>query len=91
GLLVLVLNKCWNFNKNCVDAYSYREANYAKRLLEKRLVVRTSQLEQEPIGFFGRESESLLDDARSRLAAFVGANVQDYLTLNPSPYKGEGS
>ncbi|MHC5718954.1 MAG: hypothetical protein ACYTX0_44540 [Nostoc sp.] len=49
------------------------------------------QLEQEPIRFFGRESESLLDDARSRLAAFIGANVQDYLTLNPSPYKGEGS
>lgn len=33
------------------------------------------QLEQEPLRFFGREWEPLLDDARSKLAAFVGGDV----------------
>lgn len=36
-----------------------------------------SRLEQEPLRFFGREWEPLLDNARSKLAAFVGADTQD--------------
>ncbi|RCJ41962.1 penicillin epimerase [Nostoc minutum NIES-26] len=36
-----------------------------------------SQLEQEPLRFFGREWESLLDDAKSKLAIFIGADAKD--------------
>lgn len=36
-----------------------------------------SRLEQEPLRFFGREWEPLIDNARSKLAAFVGADAQD--------------
>ncbi|MFB2771076.1 aminotransferase class V-fold PLP-dependent enzyme [Pelatocladus sp. BLCC-F211] len=36
-----------------------------------------SQLEQEPLRFFTREWEVLLDGAKSKLAAFVGADVED--------------
>ncbi len=36
-----------------------------------------SQLEQEPLRFFTREWEPLLDAAKSKLAAFVGADVED--------------
>ena len=35
------------------------------------------QLEREPVRFFMREFEALLDDARSKLATFVGANPDD--------------
>ncbi len=35
------------------------------------------QLENEPLRFFGREWEKLLDDARRKLAGFVGADVED--------------
>ncbi|WP_334739156.1 aminotransferase class V-fold PLP-dependent enzyme [Nostoc sp.] len=41
-----------------------------------------SQLEQEPLRFFGREWEPLLDDARTKLAAFVGADVQDLVFVS---------
>ncbi len=36
-----------------------------------------SQLEQEPLRFFTREWEPLLDGARSKLAAFVGADAEE--------------
>jgi isopenicillin-N epimerase len=36
-----------------------------------------AQLEREPVRFFVRELEPLLDDARSALAAFVGASADD--------------
>ncbi|RAM49134.1 MAG: aminotransferase [Hapalosiphonaceae cyanobacterium JJU2] len=36
-----------------------------------------SQLEQEPLRFFTREWEPLLDGAKSKLAAFVGADVEN--------------
>lgn len=36
-----------------------------------------SQLEQEPLHFFGREWEPLLDNARNKLAVFVGADAKD--------------
>ncbi|MEH2399227.1 aminotransferase class V-fold PLP-dependent enzyme [Nostoc sp.] len=49
-----------------------------------------SQLEQEPLRFFGREWEPLLDDARSKLAGFVGADVQD-LVFVPNATTGVNS
>jgi isopenicillin-N epimerase len=36
-----------------------------------------SQLENEPLRFFNREWEPLLDASREKLAAFVGADVED--------------
>jgi isopenicillin-N epimerase len=36
-----------------------------------------SQLENEPLRFFGREWEPLLDNSRNKLASFVGAESQD--------------
>ncbi|OUL25293.1 penicillin epimerase [Nostoc sp. T09] len=41
-----------------------------------------SQLEQEPLRFFGREWEPLLDNAKSKLAEFVGADIQDLVFVN---------
>ncbi|BAY22782.1 isopenicillin-N epimerase [Calothrix sp. NIES-2100] len=41
-----------------------------------------SQLEIEPIRFFGREWEPLLDHARNQLAEFVGADSQDLVFVN---------
>ncbi|XZF63346.1 MAG: aminotransferase class V-fold PLP-dependent enzyme [Gloeotrichia echinulata DVL01] len=49
-----------------------------------------SQLEQEPLRFFGREWEPLLDNARSKLATFVGANVED-LVFVPNATTGVNS
>lgn len=56
-ILVLVLNKCWNFNKVWVDA--------------KRLVVRHRKLEHEPVRFFGRKWEPLLEDAKMAISLEV--------------------
>jgi isopenicillin-N epimerase len=36
-----------------------------------------ARMEQQPLQFFGRDLEALLDQARSELAAFVGANADD--------------
>lgn len=41
-----------------------------------------SQLEQEPVRFFGREWESLIDNARNQLAEFVGADSEDLVFVN---------
>jgi len=41
-----------------------------------------SQMEQEPLRFFGREWEPLIDNARSQLAEFVGADIQDLVFVN---------
>lgn len=60
-----------------------------KQVLEFQQRLR-SQLEQEPLRFFGREWEPLLDDARSKLAAFVGADVQD-LVFVPNATTGVNS
>ncbi|WP_221643510.1 MULTISPECIES: aminotransferase class V-fold PLP-dependent enzyme [unclassified Nostoc] len=60
-----------------------------KQVLEFQQTLR-SQLEQEPLRFFGREWEPLLDDARSKLAAFVGADVQD-LVFVPNATTGVNS
>jgi isopenicillin-N epimerase len=49
-----------------------------------------SRLEQEPLRFFGREWEGLLDGARSKLAAFVGADVED-LVFVPNATTGVNS
>jgi isopenicillin-N epimerase len=48
------------------------------------------QLETEPLRFFGRDWETLLDDARSKLAAFVGSNVED-LVFVPNATTGVNS
>lgn len=41
-----------------------------------------SQLEQEPLRFFGREWEPLIDNARNQLAEFVGADSEDLVFVN---------
>jgi isopenicillin-N epimerase len=51
-----------------------------KQVLEFQQRLRL-QLEQEPLRFFGREWEALLDDLRSKLTAFVGADVPDLLII----------
>lgn len=48
------------------------------------------QLEREPLRFFMREYEALLDTARSQLAAFVGAEV-DELAFVPNATTGVNS
>ncbi|BAZ38152.1 isopenicillin-N epimerase [Calothrix sp. NIES-4101] len=40
-----------------------------------------SQLENEPLRFFGREWEPLLDTSRSKLAEFVGADNEDLVFI----------
>ncbi|WP_292820129.1 aminotransferase class V-fold PLP-dependent enzyme [Nostoc sp. JL23] len=60
-----------------------------KQVLEFQQRLR-SQLEHEPLRFFGREWEPLLDDARSKLAAFVSADVQD-LVFVPNATTGVNS
>ena len=46
-----------------------------------------SQLERQPLRFFMREYEALLDAARSQLAAFVGADA-DELVFVPNATTG---
>lgn len=48
------------------------------------------QLESEPLRFFGREWEPLLDDARHKLAGFVGCDIQD-LVFVPNATTGVNS
>jgi isopenicillin-N epimerase len=47
-----------------------------RHILEVQAKVR-SQLENEPVRFFNREWEPLLDASREKLAAFVGTDVED--------------
>ncbi|TAF05632.1 MAG: aminotransferase class V-fold PLP-dependent enzyme, partial [Nostocales cyanobacterium] len=47
-----------------------------KAVLEVQQRLR-QQLEAEPVRFFGRDWETLIDSARSKLAAFVGSDVED--------------
>ncbi|MBD2486887.1 aminotransferase class V-fold PLP-dependent enzyme [Aulosira sp. FACHB-615] len=49
-----------------------------------------SQLEQDPVNFFGRKWEPLLDNARSKLAAFIHADIQD-LVFVPNATTGVNS
>ncbi|WP_413200080.1 aminotransferase class V-fold PLP-dependent enzyme [Nostoc piscinale] len=49
-----------------------------------------SQLEQDPVNFFGRKWEPLLDNARSQLAAFIHADIQD-LVFVPNATTGVNS
>lgn len=48
------------------------------------------QLEHEPLRFFGREWEPLLDEARKNLAEFVGADAED-LVFVPNATTGVNS
>ena len=52
-----------------------------RNVLEMQAKLR-SQLENEPLRFFGREWEPLLDGARNELAKFVGADVEDLVFVN---------
>jgi len=58
-------------------------------VLEKQQSLR-SQLEREPVRFFVREYEELLDAARKELAAFVGADPED-LAFVPNATTGVNS
>jgi isopenicillin-N epimerase len=49
-----------------------------------------ARLERQPVRFFGRELERLLDDARGALAAFVGAAAED-LAFVPNATTGVNS
>jgi len=49
-----------------------------------------SQLEQDPANFFGRKWEPLIDNARSKLAAFINADIQD-LVFVPNATTGVNS
>jgi isopenicillin-N epimerase len=49
-----------------------------------------SQLEEDPVNFFGRKWEQLIDNARSKLAAFINADVQD-LVFVPNATTGVNS
>jgi isopenicillin-N epimerase len=60
-----------------------------KVVLEAQQILR-SRLEQEPLRFFGREWEGLLDGARIKLAVFVGADVED-LVFVPNATTGVNS
>ncbi len=52
-----------------------------RNVLEVQAKLR-SQLENEPLRFFGREWEPLLDDSRNELARFVGADVEDLVFVS---------
>lgn len=52
-----------------------------RNVLEVQAKLR-SQLENEPLRFFGREWEPLLDSSRNELAQFVGADVEDLVFVN---------
>ena len=45
------------------------------------------ELERQPVEFLGRSADRLLDEARARMAAFVGCNA-DELAFNPNPTTG---
>ncbi len=60
-----------------------------RAVLKAQQCLRT-RLEEEPLRFFGREWEGLLDDARSKLAAFVGANSEE-LVFVPNATTGVNS
>ncbi len=45
------------------------------------------ELERQPVEFLGRRSEALLDHARARLAAYLGADVDD-LVFVPNATSG---
>lgn len=60
-----------------------------KAVLEAQQRLR-SRLEQEPVHFFVREWEGLLNHARSKLAAFVGADAQE-LVFVPNATTGVNS
>ncbi|MDF5733113.1 MAG: aminotransferase class V-fold PLP-dependent enzyme, partial [Rhizonema sp. PD38] len=60
-----------------------------RAVLKAQQCLRT-RLEEEPLRFFGREWEGLLDDARSKLAAFVGSNSEE-LVFVPNATTGVNS
>lgn len=45
------------------------------------------ELERQPVAFLGRRAEGYLDDARAKMAAYVGCDA-DELAFNPNPTTG---
>ncbi|MDZ8055818.1 MAG: aminotransferase class V-fold PLP-dependent enzyme [Aulosira sp. ZfuVER01] len=71
----------WSLDKSVtfLNHGSFGACPKAVMAVQQRL---RSQLEQEPLRFFGREWEPLLDNARSKLAEFIGADSQDLVFVN---------
>lgn len=66
----------WSIDSNVVFLNHGSYGACPKAVLAVQQSLR-SQLEQDPVNFFGRKWEPLLDNARSKLAAFINADVQD--------------
>ncbi|MBL8128525.1 MAG: aminotransferase class V-fold PLP-dependent enzyme [Chloroflexia bacterium] len=45
------------------------------------------ELERQPVAFLGRNADRLLDEARAKMASFIGCNA-DELAFNPNPTTG---
>ena len=45
------------------------------------------ELERQPVAFLGRSADRLLDEARARMAAYVGCDANE-LAFNPNPTTG---
>ncbi|MBE9206562.1 aminotransferase class V-fold PLP-dependent enzyme [Nostoc sp. LEGE 06077] len=66
----------WSLDDNVVFLNHGSYGACPKTVLEVQQSLR-SQLEQDPVNFFGRKWEPLLDNARTKLATFINADVQD--------------
>jgi isopenicillin-N epimerase len=79
----------WSLNNNLVFLNHGSFGACPKAVLAAQQNLR-SQLEQDPVNFFGRNWEPLIDNARSKLAAFINADVQD-LVFVPNATTGVNS
>ncbi|BBD59388.1 isopenicillin-N epimerase [Nostoc sp. HK-01] len=79
----------WSLDDNVVFLNHGSYGACPKAVLRMQQSLR-SQLEQDPVNFFGRQWEPLLDNARSKLAAFINADVQD-LVFVPNATTGVNS
>ncbi|AFY44450.1 aminotransferase class V-fold PLP-dependent enzyme [Nostoc sp. PCC 7107] len=79
----------WSLDDNVVFLNHGSYGACPKAVLEEQQILR-SQLEQDPVNFFGRKWEPLLDNARSKLAAFINADIQD-LVFVPNATTGVNS
>ncbi|MCC5637627.1 aminotransferase class V-fold PLP-dependent enzyme [Nostoc sp. CHAB 5844] len=79
----------WSLDTNVVflNHGSYGACPKAVLAVQQNL---RSQLEQDPVNFFGKKWEPLLDNARSKLAAFINTDAQD-LVFVPNATTGVNS
>ncbi len=73
--------KLWGLDPSVIFLNHGSYGACPKKVLAAQAELR-SQLEEEPLRFFGREWEPLLENAKSKLAAFVGADVQDLVFVS---------